>query len=318
MSAVSKYLTKEDPTVLRTKESYDKDLKLGDTSSTGIKTKCCFNNIANFHVATNKSVDIMHDIFEGVACYVLVKILNQLVYTDKCFTLELLNERIECFDYGDLEMANKPVHIVEQHLKLKQKLKMSASEMSCFVRYLGVMLGDLIPRENESWNLYLKLRQIVDIVTAPRLLRSNTFRLKELIEEHHLLYIKLFGHLTPKFHNMTHYPDILLTSGPLVHQWSMRFESKNKELKQTATSTYCQKNILKTIAIKHQLLMAQLNYSLMIAENIKVGPREYSSGSHCLSNQICVSFVEFEGVKYKSGTVFLKEITEDLPVYVNI
>lgn len=308
-STVSKTLTKEDPTLLRTKESYEKDLKLGNFSLTGIKTKCCFNGIANFHIALNKSVDIMHDIFEGLAYYVLVRILYQLIYVDKHLTLEVLNERIKCFDYGDLEISNKPMPISEEHIKSKKKLKMSASEMACFVRYLGIMVGDLIPRENEAWGLYLKLRQIVDIVTAPRLLRSDAYCLKDLIHEHHALYIKLYGHLTPKFHNMTHFPEILLSDGPLLHLWSMRFESKNRELKQTATSTNCKKNILKTIAIKHQLSIAELNYSSMVAENVKVGPRK---------KPVSATFVEVEGFKYKIGTVILIEITEDLPIFGKI
>jgi len=39
--------------------------------------------------------------------------------------------------------------------------------MLCFVRYFGLMLGDLVLEDTESWHLYLKLKSIVDIVTTP-------------------------------------------------------------------------------------------------------------------------------------------------------
>lgn len=31
-----------------------------------------------------------------------------------------------------------------------------------FIRYFGLMLGDLVPEDTESWHLYLKLKSIVD------------------------------------------------------------------------------------------------------------------------------------------------------------
>ncbi|CAG5075250.1 Protein of unknown function [Cotesia congregata] len=50
------------------------------------------------------------------------------------------------------------------------------------------MVGDLIPKDNEVWMFYLKLRQIIDIITAPKLLRSHSILLDELVKDYDTLY----------------------------------------------------------------------------------------------------------------------------------
>ena len=51
----------------------------------------------------------------------------------------------------------------------KLKIKKSSSEMLCLTGYLGIMIGDLIPAENEYWKLYICLRKIVEVLTSPTL-----------------------------------------------------------------------------------------------------------------------------------------------------
>lgn len=55
---------------------------------------------------------------------------------------------------------------------------------------------------------------------------------------------------------MVHYPLIIKNVGPLSIFWSMRFEVKHKELKETANSIPSRKNITLTLAIKQQLQFA--------------------------------------------------------------
>ena len=120
---------------------------------------------------------------------------------------------------------------------------MSASEMLCFVRYFGLIVGDLIPENDKHLELYKYLGQIIDIVTSPRVIRSDAKVLKKLIEEHNQLYIDICGVSKPKFHILLHYPTILLNNGPLINFWSMRFESKHRHLKANAQSTNSSKNL---------------------------------------------------------------------------
>ena len=137
----------EDKMLLRTKENYTEDLEK-NCISTGIKEECIFNNLIDFHVTENKSLDIMHDVCEGVIAYTLSKIITSLIETDKLFTLEILNQRIKKFDYGDIDFSNKPRIITKDTspknkndiIKNKIKLKQSAAEMLCLCRYLGVII----------------------------------------------------------------------------------------------------------------------------------------------------------------------------------
>lgn len=80
--------------------------------------------------------------------------------------------------------------------------------------------------------------------------------LKTLIYNHHELYLKLFNvNLKPKHHHLVHYPYIIQMSGPVSLFWSMRFEAKHKELKDTANSITSRKNIAYTLSLK-QLQLA--------------------------------------------------------------
>lgn len=62
--------------------------------------------------------------------------------------------------------SHKPSLITADHIR-NQKLKMSASEMMFFVRHFGLIIGDLVPEDDEVWRLYIVLTEILDIVTAP-------------------------------------------------------------------------------------------------------------------------------------------------------
>lgn len=75
-----KIWTKENLSVLRTAEIYEKDiLDTENCSKYGLKEKCIFNVLKDFHVIENFNFDCMHDLLEGVFSYVLGKIFIQFV-----------------------------------------------------------------------------------------------------------------------------------------------------------------------------------------------------------------------------------------------
>lgn len=76
---------KEIPELLRNRSNYYLDVLLNDKSITGIKEFCVFNEVENFHVTQNISVNMMHDVLEGVCLYTLKKLLFVFIYTKKIF-----------------------------------------------------------------------------------------------------------------------------------------------------------------------------------------------------------------------------------------
>lgn len=138
----------EDPRKLRNRINYDKDVRY---QSHGVKEKCIFNNITDFHIAENYTLDIMHDDL-GTGPYIFINVLNFLIYVENIITLEKVNSRISKFDYGYLEGGNKPRLLYEEPCKNNVSgvnktivCKQSAAEMLCLIRYFGLMIGDLIP-----------------------------------------------------------------------------------------------------------------------------------------------------------------------------
>ncbi|KYN21786.1 hypothetical protein ALC57_05836 [Trachymyrmex cornetzi] len=180
-------LTSLDINKLRTVQNYANDVLLQDLSMTGIKEKCVWDDIPSFSFVQSITFDIMHDLLEGVCGYDLALILFDLIY----FSLETLNNRIVYFDYGPIESSNAVPQIKKEHL-ITGKLRFSSSEMLCFFRYFGLMLGDLVPEDTESWHLYLKLKSIVDIVTTPYVNLRSLDYLNILISEHHETYLAVF------------------------------------------------------------------------------------------------------------------------------
>lgn len=88
---------KEKPEILRTGANYFTHCS---EKTFGIRENCVFHVISNYHVTENFSVDPMHNLFEGICGYDLAKILNNFINTENFFTLDVLNERIHCFNHA--------------------------------------------------------------------------------------------------------------------------------------------------------------------------------------------------------------------------
>lgn len=103
---------KEEEALLRNVEEYDKMVM---DKSYGIKERCVFHDLPDFHIFTNLTCDIMHDLSEGVHRYGLAKIIQNLIFQN-CFSLDCLNQRIKYFNYNPSE-KNIPPPIKADHKK---------------------------------------------------------------------------------------------------------------------------------------------------------------------------------------------------------
>lgn len=135
-----RHLTEERIIDLRKINDYELDCTLLFEES-GVTSRSIFNSVIGFHVYDNPSVDYMHDILEGVVQYELALILNSFIFQKKYFTLDILNDRINNFNYSAFSSSvNKPPSVSLVNLRSK-KLKTSAAESKTLVVFLGAMIG---------------------------------------------------------------------------------------------------------------------------------------------------------------------------------
>ncbi|CAG5085110.1 Protein of unknown function [Cotesia congregata] len=164
----------------RNNVNYEQDCLANNISITGIKEKCVFNGIESFHCTKNYSVDEMHDVREGIAHDDLIAILRKLTFEKSdCYSFPLseLNDRLTMYDYGPIDCSNKPPLIREEDIKNESKLKMTASELTTFVKLFGILIKDLVDKSNPCWDLYVLLPEIFDFTLAKKVTKEQILEL---------------------------------------------------------------------------------------------------------------------------------------------
>ncbi len=76
------------------------------------------------------------------------------------------------------------------------------------MRYLPLLIGDLVPKDDNHWEHFLCLLTIVDFVFAPITTKDTITYLEVLIEDFLHEFRELYPNrpLTPKMHYMLHIP----------------------------------------------------------------------------------------------------------------
>ena len=108
------------------------------------------------------------------------------------------------------------------------------------------------------------MRKIISIVFSFRIPESSVIELEKLVPKFLISFSKEFCSLksdqpgplikiTPKMHFMLHYPDMIRKFGPLMFFSSLRFERKNKKIKDLIKNNKCFKDIPLTIMKKYRL-----------------------------------------------------------------
>lgn len=72
---------------------------------------------------------------------------------------------------------------------------MSSSESLFIGRHLGMIIGEKVPRHDETWKLWKMLREMISILTSTNITETNLTILEALTSEHHKLFKKEFGTL---------------------------------------------------------------------------------------------------------------------------
>lgn len=150
-----------------------------------MKRSCLLNNLQYFNTADNFSVDIMHDILEGVAQLEVKLVLEYL--QENFLTAKELASRIESFNYGYTERRNRPPAV--KLLDGSSDLGLNAIQSWCLLRNMPLIFGDLVQGDNEYWHLLMLLLQIVNIVFSPILTTGMTVFPKHIIIDHHQRFL---------------------------------------------------------------------------------------------------------------------------------
>jgi len=303
---------------LRNKRNYDEDVAKKDSKLTGIYEESIFNTVNLFHVVENFSVDIMHDIYEGVGNYNMCHIILKLIDL-KYFNLETLNNRKQHFNYGTSEIGNLSGPIKMLNSK-KLSIKMSAREMQTFIHFFPLIIGDMVPENNEVWLFLLNFVEITDLILLPGFDDKDIIKLNKCIAYHNIQYVNLFNDcLKPKHHFLTHYCHIIRQSGPLKYLWTYNFESKHRELKSYTKNINSRMNTPLSIGIKFCLNFSEFitNFNVEDLKNYKPLSKGYSIAlcqyyqeiKHLFSNELLLKNalyydkISFCGTKYKTDNL---------------
>lgn len=314
---VMKTQIKEDDDLIRCKRDYEAHC---DQNLFGIKEKCIWNELSNFHVYENISCDIMHDLFEGVLRYEMAQVIYNLLEAE-LFSIETLNSRIK-FGIYDSSETNHPPSIKLDHVR-NGYITMSSSEMSSLVRNFRFFVGDLVPEGNKAWLFYLKLLEIIEVVMSYSFSEDTLVLLDFLVSEHHEMYMQLFQEsLKPKHHFMLHYSRIIRAAGPPRFYSSIRFEAKHKEYKANIVN---RKNVPMTLSIRNQMkfcyrLISKVGINDIInigsVDDFEPNSFEFVEFPGSKDDFYPVTWYEKNGIKYSSGGILYTDISDDImPVF---
>ncbi|XP_063918286.1 uncharacterized protein LOC135133729 [Zophobas morio] len=228
--------------------------KRSNNTVCGIKFRSSLNNLTQFKLCNNQSVDIMHDLLEGVIQLEL-KLFFKFLISEKIITLEDINDRIKSFNFGHNYQCTKPSPISLD--KLGNSIGQRAAQTFCLLKFIPLILSDKIlslsEQHQRKYQVIQLILKIVNIVFSTVNTKASVSELKELIRQHHELVIKEYNiNLTPKHHFMIHYPYIILKMGPLIGLCCMRFEAKHGYFKNLVTKLKNYKSLCKTLSFRHQ------------------------------------------------------------------
>lgn len=238
----------------------------------GVKKYCILNDLKYFKIFPNTTIDVMHDVLEGVAAFFMQLFFAEIL-KQKILSLEEIQAKIRDFNYGILNKSYKPTNVVIK----KHNLGQNAKQIQSILTRLPFIFYEYRVQLNTFWTPLINLLKITRIVTSPKILADDISELKVCIENY--LSFKcndLKVDLKPKDHNLLHYPNSIINMGPPIHGWMMRVESKHKVFTDMIKRTNNFKNITKTMAWNHQ-------EKLCMSKNTFVSDRKLSKRSYKLA-----------------------------------
>ena len=218
----------------------------------GIRHSCIFEQLPYFNINNFFPPDIMHDLLEGIIPITLFHVLKSL-NNGYILNIDILNFKLKNIKLPK-KSNNKPVQF-RSHFFTNGKIIGSASEKLELLYILPQIIEvELIPQNNKSWEIYLLLRKIMDILLSPVIMTNLLSYLHESIEIFLTLFKQTFGEniLIPKHHFLLHYTTEIMKYGPLRNIWCMPYERKHKYFKEISHIIKNRINITHSLSERHQ------------------------------------------------------------------
>lgn len=216
----------------------------------GVKKKCLFNDLQNFHILDNCCVDVMHDIYEGIIP-VFIHAYFDLIVKRNISTAKKLLQLCRDYNYQHTWKKYKPSSIKLEKTKLNT-IGQNAMQNYCLAVHLPFILFKFKTSLGDDWRALVVLLQILQIVNSTHITGRDIQTLQDLIKEHLSYLLSIGVNLIAKHHFITHYPNLIRKIGPLIHSWIMRFESKHKVFTDLVHLSYNYKNLPLSLAKRHQ------------------------------------------------------------------
>lgn len=314
-------LTKEDPKILRNRNSYNAQLAIVDMSekvnysqTKGIKRLCVLNDLKYFHMIENISVDIMHDLNEGTIPFIMKRLFDRCIAL-KVFTEKELIKLIRFYDFGRLNSKNKPSQLAID----KKTLGQNGAQSRCLFLHLPFILSKYKTNYHlaEMWICIKSLLKICQIAYSSKIIESEVVILENEIHVHLNSIQKNFKcKLTPKHHLLTHYCSVIRTMGPLLPMSMMRFESKHKYFKDNIRRSNNFININRSLTLKHQEFMSKQENGY--EDEMTTGAKKIlcetftHDHAHIFASEIThksiafeVKWLRYNGIMFKQGLMIL-------------
>ncbi|XP_052468758.1 uncharacterized protein LOC128026067 [Carassius gibelio] len=175
----------------------------------------------------------------------------------KYFTLEYLNQKIASFPYQHTDKVDRP-HPIPKTFLSRGTIGGNGHENATLLRLLPLLVGSVVPEGDGAWTVLMELKEVVQLALCPSFTDETLDYFQSKISDHKQVLLQTFPefNLRPKHHYVEHYPTMIKCFGPLVHVWTMRFEAKHRFFKRVVHDAQNFKNILKTMAVRHQHMMA--------------------------------------------------------------
>lgn len=126
------------------------------------------------------------------------------------------------------------------------------------MRLLFVLIGDVVPKNDDACSMILDLKDIVELLASSIFSDESLCYLDGKISEHRKFLLNVFPglKLKPKHHILEHFTHLIHCFGPLVDFWTFCFEAKLSFFKKLVCDVNNFKNILLTLSLRHELILA--------------------------------------------------------------